>query len=300
MATAKDCAQIEKAMLRAGPEGFWYEFLLEQFTNNCLQEDDMASGFGMRTPAIISAPVGQGASRRASKLNAHGLKLGGGGSGMTGPRQSKVGDLGATLGGAAGRHFGGETGEGIGQTLGGLIGDLISGGGRDRPSTPPGFTGGDAGVQRCGEGKIPFMGGCVSPGDAFPGGAPLMVPAGGVAVQGAFGLPAMRPALIQRTVRKCGPGMVLGKDNLCYPKQVLGPRSKYRKHRRPPRPPISSADVRAIRRAARAKDRVADLGRDVGLHVSKSRPKSKAAIKREAKMELLTSGTAGVQITKVD
>jgi len=82
---------------------------------------------------------------------------------------------------------------------------------------------------------------------------------------GAFGLPAAFPAGVARTVLNCGPRMVLGIDNLCYPKAVLPPRSKFRKWRRPPRVPVTRRDVVAIRRAAAARERVAELAKDVGL-----------------------------------
>lgn len=82
---------------------------------------------------------------------------------------------------------------------------------------------------------------------------------------GAFGLPAMAPAVVSRVHRECGPGLVLGKDDLCYPKSVLRRNSRFRKWRGAPKPPVTGADMRAIRRAARARDRVAELAQDVGF-----------------------------------
>jgi hypothetical protein len=115
-----------------------------------------------------------------------------------------------------------------------------------------------------------------------PGGVPATVPVSGTmvggngkAVVGAFGLPALQPAGIARTVLKCARGMVLGKDNLCYPKAILGRRSTWRKWRQPPRPPVSSGDVAAIRRAERARNRVLELGKDVGLSLKKAPRKKK-------------------------
>lgn len=117
----------------------------------------------------------------------------------------------------------------------------------------------------------------------FPGTGPVADPPsdpgvilpGQVATVGAFGLPALSPAGVSRLVRKCGRGMVLGIDNLCYPKAVLTSRSKFRKWRRPPRPPVTRRDVVAIRRAAGARDRVAELAKDVGLKIGSSRKKKK-------------------------
>jgi hypothetical protein len=125
--------------------------------------------------------------------------------------------------------------------------------------------------------------GCVDPLAAPPGGAPFITTptgtqvtrGGGAAVVGAFGLPALQPAGIARTVLKCARGMVLGKDNLCYPKAILGRRSTWRKWRQPPRPPVSSGDVAAIRRAERARGRVLELGKDVGLTLKKAPRKKK-------------------------
>ena len=103
------------------------------------------------------------------------------------------------------------------------------------------------------------------PGEILPG---------QVATVGAFGLPALSPTGVSRLVRKCGRGMVLGVDNLCYPKAVLTGRSKFRKWRRPVRPPVTRRDVVAIRRAAGARDRVKELAKDVGLKIGTSRKRA--------------------------
>jgi len=143
------------------------------------------------------------------------------------------------------------------------------------PGTPrPAGDGLVGGPEGCPAGTIRFQNTCIAAGDLFPGGDPLTFPvpggAPGTAVQGGFGLPATEPAGVSRLTRKCPRGMVLGIDNLCYAKAILPPRSKLRKWRRPPRPPLSRRDVKAIRTAAAAKDRVFELAKDVGLHVAKS------------------------------
>jgi len=120
----------------------------------------------------------------------------------------------------------------------------------------------------CPQGTIRVGNRCVAPGDAFPGGDPFTFPAGEQAVQGAFGLPALTPTQIQRTVRECPAGMVLGKDNLCYPKQVLSRRSRFRKWKGDVKPPVSASDAKAVRRAERVRNKVKDLGKDVGLKVT--------------------------------
>lgn len=100
---------------------------------------------------------------------------------------------------------------------------------------------------------------------------------GGQVVQGAWGLPAVVPDVKMRRVLKCERGLVLGIDNLCYPRAVLSSRNVHRKWRRPPKPTVSRRDEVAIRRAAAAKDRVLELAKDVGLHASKTRPAARKA-----------------------
>jgi len=97
------------------------------------------------------------------------------------------------------------------------------------------------------------------------------------AVQGGFGLPAYVPTEVVRRQLSCRRGFVLGIDDLCYPKALLSRRSKYRKHRMPPRPTLSRRDEVAIRRAGRAKDRVLALAKDAGLFASKTKPSPKKA-----------------------
>jgi len=127
----------------------------------------------------------------------------------------------------------------------------------------------------CPRGMVKIGTRCIDLTALPPGGDPAIVPATGATTVGAFGLPASFPAGISRVVRNCGPRMVLGIDNLCYPKAVLPPRSKFRKWRRPPRVPVTRRDVVAIRRSAAAKDRVAELAKDVGLKFVSSRRKKK-------------------------
>jgi len=127
----------------------------------------------------------------------------------------------------------------------------------------------------CGRGRIRVRGVCVDPSAALPGGDPFLTRAGGVAVAGAFGMPAFSPLEEQVLTRRCPPRMVLGFDNLCYPKAVLPPRSQFRKWKRAPSPTLSRRDEAAITRAASAKDRVLGLAKKAGLFASKTRPASK-------------------------
>jgi len=119
-------------------------------------------------------------------------------------------------------------------------------------------------------------GGCFFPGSPAAVDVGVSVATGGAAVQGAFGMPATTPSVESRTMRRCPRRMVLGFDNLCYPKVILPRRSKFRKWRGARRATLSVRDEMAIRRAASAKDRVLKLAKEAGLHASKSRPAPRA------------------------
>jgi hypothetical protein len=69
------------------------------------------------------------------------------------------------------------------------------------------------------------------------------------ATAGAFGMPAMVPMSVQTVTHRCPPGMVLGRDNLCYPRQVLRRDSKFRKWRPGPRPWGTPGQISAVRKA---------------------------------------------------
>lgn len=242
----------------------------------------LTSGSPRPSRPMIHTPVGQSAGRQISKQTAHQLKVSGGGSTATAPRQSEVGDLGATLGGAAGGAIGGETGAEIGAAIGGFLAGQLDrprkGGGGSTSATRT-IAANTGAADPCPGRSIRIPGlGCFDPLAAAPGGAPAVVPesgtvmgGGGGAVMGAFGIPAMAPRVVTSMRRECGPGLVLGRDNLCYPKSVLGRRSKYRKWRGAPKPPVTAADMKAIRRAAAARDRVKGLASDVGLKTSRKK-----------------------------
>lgn len=142
-------------------------------------------------------------------------------------------------------------------------GAIFGNGGNGTTQYQPGGT-----VSPCPSGTIRVGSTCVAPGDVFPGGDPFTFPAGGGAVQGAFGLPAIQPAQQQRTRLRCPTGMVLGRDNLCYPKQVLPRRSKWRKWRPAPRPKISAAEWKTLRRAKRVKEEAREVAKEAGYKVT--------------------------------
>ena len=233
------------------------------------------------TPMIHTrrtSPLGATGTRQMSKQTAHSLKLLGGGSPGTGPRISTFGSqtFGGQVGGAIGEQLGGTTGEKIGETLGTFIEGLIRNRGGGNGGAPPSSFAPNAGSS-CPEGTIKMGTRCVDLMALPPGGKPGVIPApgtpvgsgGGTAVMGGFGLPAMTPVIETRVHRSCGPGMVLGKDNLCYPKRILPRRSNLRKWKGDRRPPVSAADAAAIRRAERARNRVKELAKDVGFSVKK-------------------------------
>jgi len=74
----------------------------------------------------------------------------------------------------------------------------------------------------------------------------------GQAVAGAFGMPAMVPQALQTVRMSCPEGMVLGRDDLCYPKQVLRRDSKFRKWRPGMRPILTGGERRGIAKAKRS------------------------------------------------
>lgn len=82
---------------------------------------------------------------------------------------------------------------------------------------------------------------------AEPGGV-----GGGQAVAGAFGMPAIMPDAEPITRLDCPAGMVLGRDNLCYPKEVLRRDSKFRKWRPGMRPILTGGERRGIAKARRS------------------------------------------------
>lgn len=88
------------------------------------------------------------------------------------------------------------------------------------------------------------------------------------AVTGAFDLPAMAPFAITGVRLDCPKGMVLGKDDLCYPKAVLRRNSTFRKWRSGARPTITRADEKALGRIAAVQKDIKTLGKKAGLKVT--------------------------------
>lgn len=157
--------------------------------------------------------------------------------------------------------------------------------GSPKPTPTPSTNGSTTAVvpATCPPGTVKVGNTCVSPGDVFPGGAPLFTEAGGQAVVGAFGLPALSPTIVGSVagrngvspIRRCPRGMVLGFDELCYPKAVLPRRSRFRKHKGAVRPPMTGADAAALRRIGSLKNRVRELANDAGMTCANRGSRSK-------------------------
>jgi len=88
----------------------------------------------------------------------------------------------------------------------------------------------------------------------------------GMAVRGAFGMPAIEPAVEMRQHRSCPTGMVLGRDGLCYPKAVLRRDSKFREWRPGMRPILTGGERRGITKARRSINKAREA---VGLQALK-------------------------------
>ena len=156
------------------------------------------------------------------------------------------------LGGQAGTIIGGSTGGQIGGLIGGVI-DYFTGSGSEPPTGEQAVPGSFApsGGGGCKFPAVQVNGRCVDPTAALPGGDPFVSPASGEAVYGRYGL-AMTPRMETRTVSKCLPGMVLGKDGLCYESLAKGKR----KWDPGTKPLLTGGEMNAINRAARAAKRL--------------------------------------------
>lgn len=180
---------------------------------------------------------------------------------------------------------------GIGDVIGGIVPgggvintgiDILTGRGRGGGTGITSFSG-----TGCPTGFVFRNGRCEKTGlsgfgeRVLPGGGTGVLPSQpgqGEAVMGSFGLPAMQPAQVGTITRndgtvgpilRCAAGMVLGRDDLCYPRAILGRRSRFRKHKLAPRPPVTAADAKAIRRAERVRGKVRSLAKDVGFTCKK-------------------------------
>jgi len=132
---------------------------------------------------------------------------------------------------------------------------LVPGPGPQQP--PPGPSGPTA---VCPPGTVRQNGGCVTVGSPGGGG-------GGTVVMGSFGIPATTPVVVGnirgKPIRQCNKGSVLGMDELCYMKGSLP--TKFRKWKPAPKPPMSAADAKSLRRIGTLQKRVKKLAGDANL-----------------------------------
>lgn len=89
------------------------------------------------------------------------------------------------------------------------------------------------------------------------------------AVSGAFGMPAIAPRHEFVGRFNCPKGMVLGEDELCYPKQVLRRDSRFRKWKPGVRPLLTGGQRNNLRKARVSLMKVKEAGSSLGLTVKK-------------------------------
>lgn len=129
----------------------------------------------------------------------------------------------------------------------------------------------------------------------FPGS-----PAGGVgeALMGRFGA-ALEPSFFTINQRRCLPGMILGKDKLCYNMGAIS--NKERLWPKGPAPLLTGGEMSAIRKAAgaakkfqRAGGRMRAIGQTFAGPTARRAPKRRVAAPRTVKV--LESGPGSVQL----
>jgi len=156
-----------------------------------------------------------------------------------------------------------------------------------------GFFGGGGGGGKKKKGQVSFAPGTKPGGNCMPGfhkendicvfkGSPGdMAHGGSGAVMGQFGA-ALGPMVENRVVRECLPGMVLGKDGLCYNKSQLT--NKERMYPRGTRPLGTPGEMAALRKAAafgRRMETTVKRMQKIGVLKKASRGRAKApAVRR--------------------
>jgi hypothetical protein len=156
-----------------------------------------------------------------------------------------------TLGGAVNQGIA----EGLTEAIAAIPGIIAgrSGSGGSEPASSQTVPGNFAPASSsCGPGLIRVGDQCVNPAAAFPGGTPMITPAGGSLVYGRYGV-GVEPTAVSRVSRKCPAGMKLGKDGICYERLARGQRL----HDPGARPLLTGGEMAAIRKATRAAGRLA-------------------------------------------
>ena len=91
------------------------------------------------------------------------------------------------------------------------------------------------------------------------------------ATSGSFGMPAMMPISVQSQRLVCPSGMVLGRDELCYPRAVLRRDSRFRKWKPGARPILTGGERRSIQKAKRSIERARGAISGVGISVTRKK-----------------------------
>jgi len=102
---------------------------------------------------------------------------------------------------------------------------------------------------------------CVRYSAMLPGGMPFTT------APGNYGIPAAAPTAVTTTRLRCPRGLILGDDNLCYPKGAL-PR-RLRKWKPDPRPLVGASDMKALRKINTITKRVKKAAGVAGLSARK-------------------------------
>lgn len=126
--------------------------------------------------------------------------------------------------------------------------------GNTTPPVPGNFSP-DVAPASCPEGTIRIGTACIDliPGGSTSGGG--MVLSTGEAINGRYGA-GQAPQVRARNVARCGRGMVLGMDGVCYDRRAI--KNSERKWPRGRKPLLTGGDLRAISKASRAASRMKD------------------------------------------
>lgn len=198
--------------------------------------------------------------------------------GFTGIPAPSEGLGGAILGGITGFLTGGPGGAAVGAVTGWFAGEGES-------PTSPGVAGGTGYgaaplATGCPTGYVWRNGQCEKEGivgwgqRTIPGGATGVAPYQPGYVAG-YGVPGSSPQARQQTTLRCLPGMVLGRDNLCYPKRMLRPSD--RKHPPGTKPLLTGGEMKTLRKIGSLQKKVQKAWTTAGKPGNRPAPKKKFA-----------------------
>jgi len=117
---------------------------------------------------------------------------------------------------------------------------------------------------------------CINPLAAPPGGKPLTVGAGGVAVVGSFGMPGISPSVVGNITKndgttgpilRCPSGMALANDNVCYVRSLIP--KQFRKWNPGMKPLLTGGERKVLTRANTLRGKVKTLATASGFSCKK-------------------------------